>query len=444
MRPDTIVAPATPPGVAGLAVIRLSGPSTITVLNRLLPEQRWEKQPSHTLRLVWLKDGKDRVIDQVMVALFRAPRSYTGEDMAEISCHGSPLIVDRIVRLCLNHGCRLARTGEFTRRAVLNRKLTLSQAEAVLSLVNARTDLAHQQAIAGYQGATTRFVQTLTSALRDLYTEIEYLLSFDEEDKVEQDRLENKTAALLRHLQHTIKQGERQRFLFQPARVAILGRPNVGKSTLFNRLLAEERAITSPIPGTTRDRIEATTTIGPITVQLIDTCGFDPGTRNPLTRLGTRQTERAVTNCDLLLIVFDGSQPVRDQDKTILAWTEKMPKIYIINKSDLKRRLPDEFLPQPAIAVSGKTGANINKLRQALLRHLRPLSGNTTCPTTSRRQLQALRDCYSALRASTRSPDLATRAADIRLALDALAQIDAPVTTEEVLNRIFQSFCVGK
>ncbi len=444
MRQDTIVAPATPPGVSGLAVIRLSGPDTIPVLNRLLPGHRWEKQPAWSVRLVWLKEKEDRPLDQVTVALFRAPRSYTGEDMAEISCHGSPFIVDRIVRLCLKHGCRLALPGEFTRRAVLNRKLTLSQAEAVLSLVNARSELAHQQALAGYQGATTKFVRKLSAALTDLYTEIEYLLSFDEEERTDRHRLKEKTASVLRLLREAIKQGEHQRFLFQGARVAIVGRPNVGKSSLFNRLLAEERAITSPIPGTTRDRIEATTTIGPVTVQLIDTCGFDPGTRDPLTRLGTRQTEKALTDADLLLVVFDGSQPARQQDRTILAWTEKMPKIYIINKSDLKRRLPDNFLPRPAIAVSCKTGANINRVRQALLRHLRPFSPKDACPFTSRRQLQALKECYSALLSSSTSPDLATCAADIRLALDALAQIDAPVTNEDILNRIFNSFCVGK
>lgn len=442
MNSTTIVAPATPVGIGALAVVRISGPRTIIVLNRLLPGANIRRQPSHTLKLCWLKDKKGQPVDQVMVALFRAPRSYTGEDMAEITCHGGPLIVDRIVTLCQQQGCRLAEPGEFTRRAVLAGKLTLSQAEALPGIIAARTDQAHRLAIAAYQGATSRFVREISQKLQDLYTRAEYLLGFDENDNPDLNRLRRQTRTVITLLNRAIKQSGRNRFLFEPARVAIIGRPNVGKSSLFNRLLEEERAITSPIPGTTRDRIEATTAINGVLITLIDTCGFDPKSKHPLTRQGTRQTDRAVTAADLLLVVFDGSRPIQTQDRAILAWSEKKPKIYIINKSDLVRRFPVSALDSPAINLSCKTGANINRLRQAIKNHLAPLPHRY--PTTSQRQLAALQECRDALQASLNAPDLETTAAEIQTALTALATIDKPMTTEELLDRVFARFCVGK
>lgn len=444
MRSDTIVAPATPPGVSALAVIRLSGPDTRSVLRRLVPDFPVKKGRGPTLKLVWLKDEKGQPVDQVIITLFPKPRSYTGEDLAEISCHGSPLIIDLITSLCQRYGCRLAEPGEFTRRAVLNGKLTLSQAEALGALVYAQTLPAHRSLIAAYQGATSRLINELGEKIRELYTLTEYLLGFDEEEKTDETGLNKKTKEIIAQLNRAISRAERSRFLLEPARVTIIGRPNVGKSSLFNRLLGEERAIISPFPGTTRDYLDATTTINGILIRLIDTCGFDPKTRNPLTRLGTRKTEIALENSDLLLVVFDGSQPAQPQDRSILALTENFPKIYIINKSDLNRHLDNRFLPAPAITLSCKTGAGMNRLRKALVRHLAAAPTPKTCPVITRRQIEALITCRERLGASLLSPNLETRSVEIGSALDALNSIDRPFTSEELLNRIFENFCVGK
>lgn len=444
MRSDTIVAPATPAGVSGLAVIRLSGPDTIPVLRRLVPKSDFKKQDASVLKPVWLKDKKGNLLDQVMIAAFFKPRSYTGEDMAEISCHGSPFIIDQIVELCQDYGCRIAEPGEFTRRAVKNGKLTLSQAEALGYLVFARTPAAHRHLIAAYQGETNRFISAIGEELRNLYSWCEYLLGFDEEEKLDECQLNRRTKKILLLINRTLTRAEHNRFLFEPARVTIIGRPNVGKSSLFNRLLQEDRAITSPIPGTTRDYLDATTTISGVPVRLIDTCGFDPKTSNPLTRLGTSKTEEVLNQSDLLLVMFDSSQPARTQDRAILALIKNSPKIFIINKIDLKRRLERDFLPTPVIPVSCKTGAGINQLRKAIAHQIHPARSGAPCPIITRRQIQALKTCYHHLSASLNRPDLETRGTEIRLALEALNEIDLPFTSEDVMNRIFKNFCVGK
>ncbi len=439
---DTIVAPATPVGVSGLAIVRLSGPETFSVLSRLLPGHNIRRQPSHTVRLFWLKDENGEAVDQVMVTVFRKPRSYTGEDMAEITCHGGPLIYNEITDLCQKQGCRLAEPGEFTRRAVLNGKLTLSQAEAIYALVNATNSLGQRSAIAAYQGAISRQISELAEMLRDLYSEVEYRLGFDETDELGTKSLDSKTRAILAQLNKMIENAEHSRFLFEPARVAIVGRTNVGKSSLFNRLLKERRAITSPIPNTTRDRIEANLFLGGVGINLIDTCGFDLQAKSPLTREGTVETKKAIEQADLIIVVFDGSQPVRRQDLAILAETGEKPKIYIINKSDLTCRFEPGFLRGQVIRVSCKTGANINRLRATLQRRLWP--GNVHSPLISRRQIGVISECRDCLLASLAAQDLETRAAEIRFALDALSRIDSPLATEEVLDRIFTRFCIGK
>lgn len=459
---DTIVALATPPGVSGLAVIRLSGPDTFLVLNHLVPKVNFKRQASHTLRLVWINDEKKRPIDQVMVAPFRKPHSYTGEDMAEITCHGGAVIVDKIIELCRKQNCRLAEPGEFTRRAVLAGKLTISQAEAILALVNARSAEAHQGAISAYQGATSRFIAAIVNSLHDLYAKVEFLLGFAEETPDSGGRLNRhwfirQTKALLTRLNRFITQAEMSRFLFEPARVAIVGRPNVGKSSLFNRLLQQERAITSGIPGTTRDRIEASLTLGNLSVQLTDTCGFHLRAKNPLTRLGSEQTRRAIAEADMLLVVFDGSEPLQKADKEILAQVIEKSKIYIINKSDLPRRLRTKDIIINArglpgkngdgskvrpVSVSCKTGANIHRLRREIKTLLSPNA--TPSPVTTRRQIEHLRECQAALQASLRASDLETQATEIKFAIEALAKIDGGITTEELLGRIFSQFCVGK
>jgi|UniRef100_A0A7V3UZL3 tRNA modification GTPase len=448
MRTDTIVAPATPPGVGALAVIRISGPDTFKLLKRLFPEKDLQSRPGYSTHLCWLNDDKGKPIDQVLITIFHQPRSYTGEDMAEIAAHGSPLIVDKIIHLCSKNGARIAEPGEFTRRAVLNGKLSLSQAEAVLHLVKAQTPLAHRTAINAYRGAVSRMVANFTTQLFNIYTELEYRLGFAEDQPGEKNFadtrwLDQEIRRVINALNRELQRAEISHRLFEPARVAIVGRANVGKSSLFNRLLQDQRAITSPIPGTTRDRIESRLDLAGITLRLIDTCGFDPKSRNPLTRIGTTETRRAIQESDFILVVFDGSQPVHPIDKLILAEVEEKPKMYIINKGDLKPRFRIQELGiKNSITISCKTGENLNRIRVQLRRQFN--SNGTPCPAITRRQIDCLENCRRALIASLKTENLEMRLLEVKNALDNLTAIDAPVTSEQILNRIFEHFCIGK
>ena len=291
--PDTICAVATPTGLGSIAVVRVSGPDALIVLDRAFARLRPSRQPDRTVRLGRVVDEQGTEIDEALVTVFRAPRSYTGENLSEISCHGGACAAPAVVDLLCRLGCRRAEPGEFTRRAVLAGKLTLTRAEAILDLVNARTPAAHRAALNRYHGALALEVEELAEQLRSLHTEAEYHLGFDEND-VPRPGLRARQRRLLRRLDRVISAGERNRFLHEGARVAIVGRPNVGKSTLFNRLLGAERALVTATPGTTRDRIEATLTLGDVPVTLSDTCGIPGRTSGAISRLAAGQTDAAI------------------------------------------------------------------------------------------------------------------------------------------------------
>lgn len=441
---DTICALATPPGTGSLAVIRISGPDTLKALDRLFRGPRPSRQPSHTTRLGWFTGAGGRRIDQVMLAVFRKPRSYTGEDSAEITGHGSTLIADAILSALVAAGCRPARPGEFTRRAVLAGKMTVSQAEAVHELVSARTAAAHEHALARYEGNLTKFVRRLVAGLSDVLAEVEYSLGFDENNSAEIKAPSASINRIVRILERSIAVGERARYLNEGARVTIVGRTNVGKSSLFNRLVDEDRAIVTPLPGTTRDRIHAPAVFGGVPAELTDTAGLAQRNGNRLARMAAEQTRQAIAQSDLLLVVFDGSEPARPADRAALLTAHDRPAVYAVNKTDR----PQRFSPPPGarlgttVRVSCLTGAGISRLRAVLARRLKP--GTADEAAANRRQLEALRACRDALFRSREAPNLETAALEIRSAIDMLVQVDTPTSNDAILDRIFAHFCVGK
>ena len=440
--PDTICALATPPGIAGLAVVRVSGPDAFDILDRVFRGPKPSRQASHTLKLGWFLDQSGRPIDRVMLAAFRRPKSYTGEDMAEITCHGGMVIPDAILRALTDSGCRQARPGEFSRRAVLAGRMTLSQAEAVLELISARTRSAAEDALARYQGGVTRFVSRLDDRIKDVLAELELRLGIAETDS-RAWRLDPRIRPILRDLDRTLARAETNRYLHDGARVAIVGRPNVGKSSLFNRLLGEDRAIVTSVPGTTRDRITGWTVLGNVPVQLNDTAGLGAPTSSAVTKLAARQTRQAMAQADLVLVVLDASQRLRQLDHAILEESRDRPRVLVINKTDRPRRLDQSDLGrEAAAAVSCRTGAGISRLRLSIRRRLRPRAAEGTI--AGRRQLDAARACRDALARSLEAPDLETAALEIRAAADMLSQVDSPISSDAILDRVFARFCVGK
>lgn len=466
---DTICALATPPGQAAIAVVRVSGPDALKIINRLFRGPQPSRQPSHTVRLGWIVDSNGRPVDQVLLTVFRAPRSYTGEDLAELSCHGGQFVADRVISLLLDNGCRPAQPGEFTRRAVLNRKMTLAQAEAVADLVSACTDRALAEACRRYRsgdatGSNGTLVTKVREKLTHLLAEIEYLIGFEPE--VPQPRgpgshssktglpasLRDRLFQLAKELGNAARQAECRRFLFDGARVVITGRPNVGKSSLFNCLLGSTRAIVSPCPGTTRDTITAQTILGQTPVWLVDTAGIlsrAAGSASPsrrrLNRLIAEHTRQEIERADFILAVFDGSMPTQPSDHYLIEHFTGRTTIYVINKSDRPRRLRCALPAGRTIAVSCRTGHNIKRLCHRLTSQINTMSTRT--PTTGRIHIEMLRSCADRLSSAARAPAAEAAAFELREALAILATeelSDAGQLAEDLLNRVFARFCIGK
>jgi tRNA modification GTPase len=380
-----------------------------------------------------------------MVTVFRAPRSYTGEDMAEVSCHGGTAAVDAVMSLLLRGGCRVAEPGEFTRRAVLAGKMTLSQAEAVADMAEARTETAFRGALARYRGELASFVAAVDEDLRELQAEIEYDLGFDEHDGGRGEVPKSGIRRIATRLSRIVESAAGGRFLVEGANVAIIGRPNAGKSSLFNRLVGGERAITSSVSGTTRDRIDASVVLAGVPVRFVDTAGLTGRVGTHLSKLAIAQTNKAVEQADIIIALFDGSRPAGPSDRTVLAAIGKLPAIRVLNKTDLRRRFDRSFAREfraGLIPVSCRTGTGIAGLRTHLARILR--AGPAPKLMVNRRQLEALAACRDALVRAGSAPTLETAALETRSAVDMLSQLDAPATSRDLLDRVFARFCVGK
>ncbi|MFO7639046.1 MAG: tRNA modification GTPase [bacterium] len=441
---DTICAVATPPGAGALAVIRVSGPQALRLLDRVVAGARPSRQPDRTVRLYRVRDEAGTELDEVIVAVFRAPRSYTGEDVAEVSCHGSEYITGELVRLCCRQGCRRAEAGEFSRRAVLNGRLSLSRAEAVVDLVNSRSAEAHRAAFSRYSGDLARRTGELLEGLEEARAATEYHVGLDETDAARPRGIAGKTRVLLRRVERLLTDAGRSRFLHEGARVVIVGRPNVGKSTLFNRLVGEERAVAAPFPGTTRDRVEATVSIGGVPVMLTDTGGISTRSSGSIARRVAEQTATAVAAADLMLAVFDGSELPRAADRRVLrepAFADGRA-VCVVNKLDAGDRLGDGmFNGSPVVRVSSLTGENLGRLRALLRRRFSP--GRVTADLNSRHRL-VLEACRDALARSLAVPDSVSALAELEAAREALAEIDVPADRMDILDRVFARFCVGK
>ena len=403
------------------------------------------------------------------------------------SCHGGTVAADGIMSLLIDAGCRPAEPGEFTRRAVLAGKMTLSQAEAVADMAEARSEPAYRCALARYRGALSGLVAGLSNDLSELLAEVEFNLGFDEHDTVSGAVPKTRINRITARLDKTIASAERGRFLIEGANVAIVGRPNAGKSSLFNRLVEEERAITSPIPGTTRDRVDATVVLAGVPVRLVDTAGLTaqgdcprtgtvPKTGSPrtgtvpktgslrprtvpkvgrspvprtgsavLTALALAQTAKAVEQADVIVALFDGSRPAGPSDRAVIAAIRGRESICVMNKTDLPCRLDRAFArncPSRLTPVSCRTGAGIGRLRSRLARSLRAGPGPRLA--VNRRQLEALSSCRDALVRAGSAPTLETAALETRSAIDMLSQVDAPATSTDILDRVFARFCIGK
>jgi tRNA modification GTPase len=457
--PDTICAIATAPGEAAIGVIRLSGPSAIAAADRVVRLRSQQPLKAlHDRRVAFghaIDQSQNGIVDEVLVTVMRGPRSYTREDVVELSCHGGPHVLKRIVGVLLGPDVRLAQPGEFTRRAFLNGRIDLTQAEAVMDLIRAQSDAGARAAVAQLRGGLSAEIKTLQERLIGLLVEIEASIDFSEEglEFLSQDALAASVEEALREIRRLLATADRGRIVREGASVVIAGRPNVGKSSLLNVLLRESRAIVTPIPGTTRDTIEEVADLGGIAVRLSDTAGLRQ-TNDPVEGEGIRRTKDAVENADLILALFDGSEPLTDDDRTLLADLKGRVVIAVANKADLLQRLEMATISgvldgATALPVSTKTRQGLDELTVEIVSRL---GGNVTAKegafVTRLRHVEALKRAETSLvhlqdTLAGRGPHECI-ALDLRGAVDALGEILGIVTTDDVLNEIFSTFCIGK
>ncbi len=452
---DTIVALATPPGIGAIGVIRLSGRNAIPIANKLFHAKDLEKETSHTLHVGFLKD-EELVLDEAVVSLYKSPRSYTGEDVVEISCHGSPYVQQQVIDACIKYGARLARPGEFTQRAFLNGKLDLTQAEAVADLISSNSAASQKAAMHNIRGGFSENLKELRERLIRFSALIELELDFSQEDVEFADRkafyelieeLDRSTSQLVNSFQlgNVIKNG---------VSVAIIGKPNAGKSTLLNTLLNENRAIVSEIPGTTRDTIEELINIDGIIFRLIDTAGIRQHTSDSIESAGMERSKEKMKSADIVLYVFDVNDEIPNLNDLPLSSIQHPASnsLIVANKIDSigESTAREKFKKLSNIVfISAKEHLHTEVLKEKMVDAIlkgRVQTENTII--TNARHYHALKEVQKSLLDIKQGLDKKLPgdllALDIRRCLHFLGEITGEISNEDMLDYIFSKFCIGK
>lgn len=455
-RTETICSVSTAPGIGAIAVVRVSGSDAFAVVNQLFTEKAdFLGTPSHTAKFAEVFDG-GTLIDQVIFVKFCAPHSYDGEDMVEISCHGSRFIQQKILELLLQRGCRLAEPGEFTLRAFMNGKMDLLQAEAVGDLIDSQSESAHRLAVNQLKGGFSRKIAELRDRFIHLAALLELELDFSEEDVEFADRKEfmEMLSALRSEVSRLVRSFRVGNALKNGVPVAIAGKPNVGKSTLLNALLDDDRAIVSDIPGTTRDTIEDTLTIGGTLFRFIDTAGIRHSD-DTIENSGIQRTFRAMANADIILYMVDAAalDSVADEFRNLCEEVDVFDKklILIINKIDKNPKADSDAVPDgfcERIAISAKSRTNIEAIRDALTRCVAERGVSDSTLLTNARHYDLMMkiadDIDRIEEGLTGGLPTDLVAIDVRSALDKLGRLTGTITDNDVLNTVFGRFCIGK
>lgn len=452
---DTIVALSTPPGRSGIGVIRLSGKDALHITRTLVNERDFSPQPNY-VSLKKIRDPEtDEVIDQSLITYFKAPHSFTGEDVIELSCHGSPVLLSQIIDLILRLDARAADPGEFTLRALANGRINLSQAEAVRDLINAQTYAATRQAARQLGGELSSRLQPIKDSLLEIIIRLESSLEFVEDDlpSVENSKINSKISGIADHVINLAATFRAGRILREGIKVTLVGRPNVGKSSIFNSLLQSDRAIVTDIPGTTRDSLSELLSLKGVPVLLTDTAGIR-NSNDEVESLGVERTRRAIADADLVIVVVDSSESLTIEDREVLYSVADNLHIVALNKSDLtpvKGNGVNEITSKSKaiINISAKIGTGLNALREAILE---PFAISDIYDPgvliTNARHFDLLQRTYNELLISKemlnegRSEELIL--VGLHNALRFLGEITGETTTEDILSQIFSTFCIGK
>ena len=456
---DTIAAIATPIGQAGIGIIRISGPLSAEIARKIFkPKRPIQDLKSHRLHLGHLRDPfSGSIIDEVLLSFMKAPNSYTREDVVEINSHSGYLLLSKILQIVLDHGARLARPGEFTLRAFLNGRIDLTQAEAVIDIINSKSERGLELGFQQIQGTFRREIEKLRQKAIEILAHAEVAIDFPEDEVSIMSR--DKTARqiqdeVVKPIQALIAAHAGKKIWVDGISTVIVGRVNAGKSSLLNQLLNEQRAIVTPIPGTTRDIIESTITIEGLPLRLMDTAGFGKA-RDKVEEIGIHLTKRKLREADFLLVVIDQSRPLNQDDLKIIDQARQKKAMIVINKVDLPPAIDQDdrqkaFSGFPVVKISALTGQGLDKLRKAiaacLLKGDIDMTSSNVAPNL--RHKQALTDARkffnSACKNTKEDRPMEIVALELKSGLDALGSIIGETTSDEVLNSIFSQFCLGK
>lgn len=448
MENKTIAAISTPPGTGGIAVIRISGPQAIAIADKVFRGCRLEEAQTHTVHYGHVVDQAGNILDEVLATVMRAPRTFTREDVVEISTHGGVWISRQVLRAVIEAGAYPAEAGEFTKRAFLHGRIDLSQAEAVIDMINAKNVLAQKNALSQADGSLSAQINAVRDRLVALSAAMQVAIDYPDEDleEVSAKDITNTLMDCQKAVDRLLKTADSGRLIQDGIATAILGRPNVGKSSLLNCLAREDRAIVTDIAGTTRDVIEEYVNLDGIMLRLMDTAGIRE-TMDDVEKMGVERSKQAAAQADLILIVLDAAAGLSAGDQKILELTKERPRIILVNKTDLEE---DSLGIPEAVPVSAKTGAGLEELSQRIqslygLGAIQPENGTVI---TNMRHVKALQEASAAL-----SSGISALAAgmpqdivsiDISAAMDALGAITGATVSEDIVSAIFHNFCVGK
>ena len=449
---DTITAISTTQGVGAISIIRVSGNDAIKIVNKIFKGKNLETVESHTINYGHIID-KDEVIDEVLVSVMKSPKTFTTEDIVEVNCHGGISTTNKVLELILNNGARLAEPGEFTKRAFLNGRIDLTQAESVMDLINSKNESKRKVAIKGLNGYVSNIIRNLRQEILELLASIEVNIDYPEyEDAIvmTNDIVKPKIAEIKEKLAKIINESENGKILTSGIKTIIIGKPNVGKSSILNRLLDEEKAIVTDIEGTTRDTVEGSITINGVSLNIIDTAGIRE-TEDIVEKIGVEKSLSLINEADLIIIVLNNNEKLTEEDKKILTACKDKKVIVVINKSDLERKINlDDIKYQNIVYTNTIDLDGINSLKEKIVElfNLNELEQQDYTYLSNVRQISLAKEANSILEevdnGIKNEVPVDMIEIDIKRAWEKLGEIIGETYTEELIDQLFSQFCLGK
>ncbi|MBG9367626.1 tRNA uridine-5-carboxymethylaminomethyl(34) synthesis GTPase MnmE [Streptococcus sp. NLN64] len=451
---DTITAISTPLGEGAIGIVRLSGSDSLTILKKVFKGKNLDQVASHTLNYGHIIDpDKDEILDEVMVGIMLAPKTFTRENVVEINTHGGVAVTNEILQLLIRQGARLAEPGEFTKRAFLNGRVDLTQAEAIMDLIRAKTDKAMNIAVKQLDGSLSQLINDTRQEILNTLAQVEVNIDYPEYDDVEElttQLLQEKTADFEQLLTSLLQTARRGKILREGITTAIIGRPNVGKSSLLNSLLREDKAIVTDIAGTTRDVIEEYVNIQGIPLKLIDTAGIRE-TEDIVEQIGVERSRKALAEADLVLLVLNSNQALTDQDRQLLEITQDMNRIVLLNKTDLESNIERDQVPTDAIPISVLTQDNLEaieeRINQLFFENAGLVEQDATYLSNSR-HISLIEKAVTSLQAVNEGLELGMPVdllqVDLTRTWEILGEITGDAAPDELITQLFSQFCLGK